>query len=487
MTEQTNEINRPTLFGQPRIAEGVVYLVVTVILTHAAALLMSQPAAYWYNPNHVSDLPFAFLLRGGPILFLILWIFYGFLIWLLLGKLTLLTSMVVIVGLLFIHLMGLFKVSRCGFHALHEVPGVTGCYAYGYIPIILVCITLGLILLRERLPKQLTAWCKRMLMSFAIIWICLMGYGIYRSAFPPVSPWKPLAPLHSPGPRTMSAIAFDTKRNRAVLFGGITSWDGDHWVYDATTWEWDGKDWKEISTAVAPAGRILHAMAYDEKRGRVILYGGKNLSGNLADLWEWDGVTWHRLCPVCNPAARFSHKMIFNTERKEMIIYGGQDGKVGLAEGWTWNGEGWTYFQFAESSPGAYNAPLVYDSAGERAIGFMGREWGGTWIWKGDLWQKPNLTIQPPVRDEATLIYDPVRNVSILFGGTNEDKFLYDDTWIFKEDKWTQLDTPTFPSQRSKAVAFYDPVRGSMILYGGEVFGLIYGDMWELTLPPGEQ
>ena len=117
----------------------------------------------------------------------------------------------------------------------------------------------------------------------------------------------------------------------------------------------------------------------------------------------------------------------------------------------------------------------------------MGREWGGTWIWKGDVWQKPDLAAQPPLRDEAVLVYDPARDLSILFGGTNEDKVLYDDTWIFQADTWTRLDAPRFPPQRNKAVAFYDPVRNSMIVYGGEVFGSIYSDMWELTLPQGEQ
>jgi hypothetical protein len=71
----------------------------------------------------------------------------------------------------------------------------------------------------------------------------------------------------------------------------MTNWNEKEWVYDTSTWEWDGKDWKEIKTSVAPAGRILHAMAYDEKLGKVILYGGQNSSGNLADLWEWDGTT----------------------------------------------------------------------------------------------------------------------------------------------------------------------------------------------------
>ena len=96
------------------------------------------------------------------------------------------------------------------------------------------------------------------------------------------------------------------------------------------------------------------------------------------------------------------------------------------------------------------------------------------------------LASQPPLRDEAVLVYDPARDLSVLFGGTDEDRVLFDDTWIFQDDTWTKLEAPRFPPQRSKAAAFYDPLRRSVILYGGELYGSIYGDMWELALPEGE-
>jgi hypothetical protein len=487
MKEQPTEMKQSTHIDQPVGLQGLAYLVIIVILTHAAALLMNQPAAYWQNPNYANDFPFSFLLHAGPLVYLILVFVYLLLIWWWLGRLNSVMALAASTSLLLIHLVGFSKVTMCGFYPIYEVHGTTGCYAFRYIPLVIEAIMLGLVLLGGRLPKPIVTWVKRVLPSLAVIWVLLMGYGVFRAAFPPVSPWQPLFPAHSPGPRSMSAIAYDTKRNRAVLFGGLATWNGKEWVYDASTWEWDGNDWQEIKTSVAPAGRILHAMAYDEKLGKVILYGGQNASGNLADLWEWDGTTWHRLCPVCNPAARFGHKMIYDTQRGRIIVYGGQDGKVGFPEAWTWDGQSWTYFQFSASSPGVYNAPLIYDLAGERTISFMGGGWGGTWIWQGDLWRKPNLTVQPPTRDEATLVYDPVNNATILFGGTNDNEYLYDDTWIFHQDTWTQVHALFSPPERNKAIAFYDPVRKSMILYGGEINGSIYSDMWELMLPQGEQ
>jgi hypothetical protein len=232
------------------------------------------------------DRPFAFLLRGGPVLYLILWSLYGLLAWRLLRRLPAPAGGIVMAALLFIHLFGLFKASRCGFAPLYEVHSGTDCYAFGYGPILLAGLAIGWMLLGSRRPGSLVARGGRILGALAILWVMAMGYGVVRAAVPPASPWEPLVPRHSPGPRTLSAIAYDTHRNRAVLFGGITSWDGQNWVYDTTTWEWDGQDWHEMSTPIAPPSRTLHAMAFDETRGRVVLYGGQNANGNLADLWE---------------------------------------------------------------------------------------------------------------------------------------------------------------------------------------------------------
>jgi len=487
MKTQSMDRNLPTRVDQSSFHKGLMYIVLLTVLTHAAALLMNQPAGYWQNPNYAKDYPFSFLLQVGPILYVAIILVYVVLLWLVFSRMKRATLVAVGTSLLLIHLVGLSHVTKCGFYPLYEVPGVVGCYAFSYIPLVVECTLLILVFLVGYLPEKLITRSKSVFSVLAVVWILLMGYGTYRAAFPAESPWHSLAPAHSPGPRTMAAVAYDSSRNRAVLFGGITGWNGKEWVYDTSTWEWDGNDWKEIKTAITPSGRTQHAMAYDEKLGKVILYGGQNESGNLADLWEWDGTSWHRLCPVCNPAGRFSHKMIYDTKREQIVIYGGQDGKVGLAEGWSWDGKGWTYLQFSESSPATYNAPLVYDTSSQRAISFMGRNWGGTWIWQGDKWDQPTLHQQPPGRDEAMLVYDPGRDVSILFGGTNENRYLYNDTWILNQDTWTQVDTPSIPPQRIKAVAFYDPIRKSMILYGGEMFGSIHGDMWELTLPQGEQ
>ena len=70
-----------------------------------------------------------------------------------------------------------------------------------------------------------------------------------------------------PEGRTGHAMAYDAQRDRLVLFGGNgSSWYGDTWERDDTTWS-------RASTTGASV-RLWSAMCYDSRRGRVLLHGG---------------------------------------------------------------------------------------------------------------------------------------------------------------------------------------------------------------------
>lgn len=381
---QSSPVSMPQkMFEHPRLPVAMVYLVLLLIFTQVCALLMNQPAAFWLDPQYASmNLPFRTLLLGGPWLFLGSAALYLLVVWWLLRRSNALAGTFLIAALAVFHSIALYRATLCGFHPIYELHSRAGCYTFRAVFPVLFFLIFGLILFAGHLPERWVKRVKRPAIILSACWVLMMGLGVIRAAFPPVSPWKPLAPEHSPGPRSMAAIAYDINRQRAVLFGGVSHWNGREWVYDNSTWEWDGRDWHRIETEVAPTGRILHAMAYDEVHERVILYGGENAGGTLADLWEWDGETWHRLCPVCNPASRIGHKMVFDPTRQRIVIYGGWSEDKGYAEGWTWDGWEWTYIQFDDSVPALYNAPMIHNPDGDRIVSFMGDVWGGTWIWK---------------------------------------------------------------------------------------------------------
>src|SRR5581483_10661132 len=96
-----------------------------------------------------------------------------------------------------------------------------------------------------------------------------------------------------PSGRFQHAMAYDESRDRVVLFGGRTTGplpQGE--LRPSDTWEWDGDAWVQVED-VGPGGRSEFAMAYDAARKRVVLFGGAPESGRLLnDTWEWDGRTW---------------------------------------------------------------------------------------------------------------------------------------------------------------------------------------------------
>ena len=62
------------------------------------------------------------------------------------------------------------------------------------------------------------------------------------------------------------------------------------------TWECDGKNWQRLSLT-GPSPRNHTAMVYNPKLRKMILFGGHNFGMSeftnvFGDTWEWDGNGW---------------------------------------------------------------------------------------------------------------------------------------------------------------------------------------------------
>ena len=95
-----------------------------------------------------------------------------------------------------------------------------------------------------------------------------------------------LGSMGSPGP-CVSPISPATAAPDGFLL--YTGWNKDE---PAKAWTWKGNAW--LNTPTAPPRRRGTAMAYDQARNRVVLFGGDGESGLLGDTWEWDGRRWTR-------------------------------------------------------------------------------------------------------------------------------------------------------------------------------------------------
>ena len=142
----------------------------------------------------------------------------------------------------------------------------------------------------------------------------------------------------SPSARFGHVLAYDSARGRVVLFGGQDSSLNEL----SDTWEWDGSAWTDVTPAGAnasPSARTFPALAYDSARERVVLFGGQDSSDNeLSDTWEWDGSAWTDVTPAganASPPARFDHALAYDSARGRVVLFGGLDSNFdALSDTW---------------------------------------------------------------------------------------------------------------------------------------------------------
>jgi len=143
----------------------------------------------------------------------------------------------------------------------------------------------------------------------------------------------------NPSARYGHAMAYDSARGKTVMFGGYRG------MYDGGTWEWDGTSWTRKLPADPegdgnPSARYGHAMAWDSAREKTVMFGGWNGSFD-GELWEWDGTSWAKKTPTdpeedWNPSARYGHAMAYDSARGKTVVFGGNT--VGPnSETWEWD------------------------------------------------------------------------------------------------------------------------------------------------------
>lgn len=145
-------------------------------------------------------------------------------------------------------------------------------------------------------------------------------------------------PTAWPGARRYQSAARDPERGVLWMFGGAERHPDDDnvaldelWEYDPTTREWTDRT-PEPRPAAWPSSRFMHAMAYDAARARLVVFGG-TAGGprpwkGLGDLWEYDpdAHTWSEFeaeAPSAAPAPRWAHAMAYDETREAVVIFGG--------------------------------------------------------------------------------------------------------------------------------------------------------------------
>ena len=134
-----------------------------------------------------------------------------------------------------------------------------------------------------------------------------------------------------------------------------------------------------------------------------------------------------------------------------------------ITAGGVGDGQNWVQFSPNDSpSPRqmAAMAPVLPGTVDSRLVMFggtnLGQMLGDTWEWQGFFWS--NITLpapsSPPNRWYASMAYDPVRNVVVLYGGQGFNGYLR-DTWEWAGEQWV------------RKIPGHEAVEGSSMTYNG--------------------
>ncbi|HOW51119.1 MAG TPA: kelch repeat-containing protein [bacterium] len=289
-------------------------------------------------------------------------------------------------------------------------------------------------------------------------WDGTAGTWTNRTPSPIPSSW--------PAARARHALAYDSARSKVVLFGGDSS-DGhrqDIWEWDGATGTWANRTPAPIPSSW-PTARAPHTLAYDIARNKIVLFGGYDNTFKQ-DTWEWDGATgtWANRAPSpvppLWPSVRAYHALAYDNARSKVVLFGGTDYDNKL-DTWEWNGSLGTWTNRTPSPipsnwPAARNGhDLAYDSVRNKVSLFGG--WDDTyyrqdsWEWdstSGTWVDRTPAISKPTSRSDHALTYDSVRGRVVLFGGESSGANKQ-DTWEYDgggQQRPAQLMKTVFPA-----------------------------------------
>lgn len=306
---------------------------------------------------------------------------------------------------------------------------------------------------------------------------------------PAQSSWVQLTPTTAPSPRAGHSMAYDSARDRVVLFGG---WDGT--AANDETWEFDGATWSQQQPLFAPPPRYDHASTFVTPSGTVLVHGGRDTGSPVQffdDTWAWNGSFWVQHNPANVPLSRAGHSLAWHGRRQRAVMFGGfyqaATGppvmRVNTIE-WQESTADWVLMSPPAFPTVCRDAGMCWDPMAAHVIRYGGQP-TTTQMWSYQVsWQPLTPPITAGPRFGLRLVSDPIRQRIVLFGRDTGPS----DTLEWDGSTWTANPSASPPSTRIEHDMVWVDARQRVLLFGGSSpGGAVLGDTWayEMTNPAG--
>lgn len=269
--------------------------------------------------------------------------------------------------------------------------------------------------------------------------------------------WSTVSLAAPPSPRSQAAITYDIAARELVVFGGYLS----NFGYDNNTFALSAS-WRAAPLPVQPSSTELSA-AWDPERNTALVVGSAGSSDTAAQTLRWDGGF---TVVASGPSKRLSPMLAH--DRDEMVLAGGHVPSAGPAiDTWTWD-DTWTSRATGGPLPRSSSA-LAAEPDG--LVVFGGTDGpsslADTWRWRGRAWSMLSPASSPPARRDHAMVFDPVRQRTVLHGGReNAATIGLDDTWEWNGTTWTQMSALGSPPRTSFHRMVFDPLRRRVVAIG---------------------
>lgn len=286
--------------------------------------------------------------------------------------------------------------------------------------------------------------------------------------------WARRTPTLAPSARRYGGMAGGPAG--VFQFGGE---DGLGQVVSDDLWQYDGSNWSiRPAAGVRPPRRTYAALAYDAARGRLVTYGGLDQAGNaLGDCWEFDlaSNTW-LVGAGRPPSPRMGVAMTFDAAVGAVLVHGGQrPGVVLSSETWAYDARGWRLL--SNAGPALQQASIAFDPNRNLTLLIGGYFHNGSGLQTSPQFWALGAGVWTRLADQFAflrgLAYDPSVGACVGFQSVFSSiaPFYYDGS------DWQTYPLPTLSTRVGQTFTF-EPSLGRSLLIGGSEADGARSDTW---------